>query len=149
VSTEPVIRDLVVNRRARFEFLLTDTFEAGIVLLGPEVKSLRAGRGNLQEAHVRVKDGSAWLHGFHISPYAQANRMAPEPLRVRRLLLNRSEIAKLRKAVDQKGMTIVPLRIYLKGRLIKIEIAIGKGKKLHDKRQSIKQREANRDMGRS
>jgi SsrA-binding protein len=142
-------QDLVVNRRARHEFFLLDKFEAGIALLGSEVKSLRAGHGNLQESWVTIKDGSAWLHGFHISPYTEANRNNHEPLRVRRLLLNRSEIDKIQKAVHQKGMTAVPVRIYVKGRYIKVEIALAKGKKLHDKRDTLKQRDAEREMARA
>jgi len=142
------IRDLVVNRRARFEYELDDSFEAGLVLLGSEVKSLRDGKGNLQESYVDLKDGEAWLHGCHISPYKQANRNNHEPLRPRKLLLHRSELAKLQKGKGQKGMTIVPLRLYLKGRRIKIEIALGKGKKLHDKRHSLKAKTARRDMER-
>lgn len=148
MSAPSAVRDLVVNRRARFEYHLSDFFEAGVALTGSEVKSLRAGQGNLQEAHIRIRDGSAFLYGCHISPYAQANRMNHEPLRPRQLLLHAAEINKLRKAVEQKGMTIVPTRIYLKGRRIKVEIAVGKGKKLHDKRHTIKQREAKRDMDR-
>lgn len=143
------IRDLVVNRRAKFEYELTDTFEAGLALTGSEVKSLRDGRGNLQEAFVRVdRKGEAWLMNCHISPYAQANRNNHEPLRPRKLLLKRSELDKLAKGVGQKGMTVVPKRLYLKGRLIKLELALGKGKKLHDKRQSLKKKDAQRDMDR-
>lgn len=148
MSSSPDIRDLVVNRRARFEYELTDTFEAGLVLQGSEVKSLRDGRGNLQEAFVKLEDGEAWLMNCHISPYAQANRNNHEPLRPRRLLLHRNEITKLEKGVGQKGMTVVPKRLYLKGRRIKVEIALGKGKKLHDKRQSLKARSAKREMDR-
>jgi len=141
--------DLIVNRKARFEYHLLDTFEAGISLLGSEVKSLRAGRGNLLDAHVAIREGSAWLHGCHISPYEQANRNNHEPLRVRRLLLHRSEIEKIAKAVQQKGMTAVPVRVYVRGRRIKVEVALAKGKKLHDKRETLKQRDAERDMARA
>jgi SsrA-binding protein len=149
VSQPAFQHDLIVNRRARHEYFLLDSFEAGIALLGSEVKSLRAGHGNLQEAWIALKDGSAWLHGCHISPYAQANRNNHEPLRVRRLLLHRSEIDKIQKAVQQKGMTAVPVRIYVKGRHIKVEIALAKGKKLHDKRETLKQRDAEREMARA
>lgn len=145
---EAPIRDLVTNRRARFDYQLEDRFEAGLSLLGSEVKSLRAGRGNLQEAWVRLDDDGATIVGLHISPYAEANRNNHEPLRERRLLLNRAELAKLRKAVTVKGRTIVPVRIYLKGSWIKVEIAVGLGKKSHDKRQSIKERDAQREIAR-
>ena len=147
-SQNSQVKDLVVNRRAGFEYELSDTFEAGLALLGSEVKSLRNGRGNLQEAYVRIQNDEAWLMGCHISPYAQANRNNHEPLRPRKLLLKRAELTKLEKAVGQKGMTIVPKKIYLRGRLIKLEMAIGRGKKLHDKRNSMKERDAKRDMAR-
>ncbi len=147
-SQNSQVKDLVVNRRAGFEYELSDTFEAGLALLGSEVKSLRNGRGNLQEAYVRIQNDEAWLMGCHISPYAQANRNNHEPLRPRKLLLKRAELTKLEKAVGQKGMTIVPKKIYLRGRLIKLEMAIGRGKKLHDKRNSMKERDAKRDMER-
>jgi len=146
--SQPPIRDLVTNRRARFDYQLDDRFEAGLSLLGSEVKSLRGGRGNLQEAWVRLDDGGAWLVGCHISPYTEANRNNHEPLRERQLLLNKSELAKLRKAVGAKGRTIVPLRIYLKGSWIKLEVAVGVGKKSHDKRHSIKERDAKREIAR-
>ncbi|MGC6494674.1 MAG: SsrA-binding protein SmpB [Myxococcota bacterium] len=142
------IRDLIVNRRASFEFFIEDRFEAGLSLLGSEVKSLRAGRGNLQEAYVRLTDRGAVISGLHISPYEQANRNNHEPLRERQLLLNPSEIAKLRKATREKGLTVVPLRLYLKGSWIKMEIAIAKGKKLHDKRHALKERTAKQELRR-
>lgn len=146
-ETKTVIRDLLVNRRALHEFFVEDRFEAGIVLLGPEVKSLRQGLANLQEAWIRLdKEGSAWLEGCHISPYREANRFNPEPTRARRLLLRAPELAKLHKGTAEKGLTIIPLRIYLKGRFVKLEIALAKGKKLHDKRATIKERDARKEM---
>lgn len=149
MSAKDSTKDLILNRKARYEYHLSDIMEAGIALLGSEVKSLRAGRGNLQEAFVQLKDDGAWLHGCHISPYEQANRNNHEPLRPRRLLLHKAELAKLDKGVGKKGMTIVPIRVYVKGRRIKVEIALGQGKKLHDKRASIKEREAKRAMDRA
>jgi SsrA-binding protein len=143
------VRVLVENRRARFDYALEDTFEAGIALAGSEVKSVRMGKANLQEAWVRLDADGAWLMGCHISPYAEANRFNHEPLRERRLLLNRSELAKLRKQVSIRGRTIVPTRIYLKGSWVKVEIAVATGKKLHDKRHAIKERESKREMARS
>lgn len=142
------VRDLVTNRRARFDYLLEDRFEAGLSLVGSEVKSLRAGRANLQEAWVRLDDDSAWLIGCHISPYAEANRFNHEPLRERRLLLRKAELAKLHKATGERGRTIVPVRLYLKGSWVKVEIAVGVGKKLHDKRHALKERDARREMDR-
>lgn len=140
-------RSLIENRRARFEYHLKDTFEAGIALLGSEVKSLRGGRANLQEAWVRLDDDGATLMGLHVSPYVQTTQGGHEPLRPRRLLLNHSELAKLAKGVG-KGLTIVPTRVYIKGRYIKVEIALAQGKKLHDKRQTIKERDLDREMRR-
>lgn len=140
-------RSLIENRRARYEYHLDEHFEAGIVLLGSEVKSLRGGRGNLQEAWVRLDEEGPTLVGFHISPYEQANRQNHEPLRPRRLLLNRHEIRKLYKGKD-KGLTIVPTKVYISGRHIKVEIALARGKKLHDKRAAIKERDVAREMRR-
>jgi len=148
MSAPDLIQDLVVNRKARHEYLLLDTFEAGLALVGSEVKSLRGGQGNLQEAYIRMEKGEVWLVNCHISPFKQANIHNHEPTRRRKLLLNRTEINKIAKGVGQKGMTIVALRIYLKGRRIKLELALGKGKKLHDKRQTMKARDAKRDLER-
>ncbi len=144
-----VIRDIVRNRKARHHYLILDTFEAGIALQGSEVKSLRMGNANLQEAHVAVRADGAWLHGCHIAHYAEANQFNHNPTRVRRLLLHRHELSKLRKSTSQKGTTIVPLRIYMKGSWVKVEIALAKGKKLHDKRHTLKAKQSKRDMGRS
>lgn len=140
-------RDLVVNRKARHDFEILDHFEAGIALQGSEVKSLRNGRANLQEAHVHLaSDGNAWLIGCHISPYAEANRFNHDPLRQRQLLLSRNELLKLRRQTAERGMTIVPLRLYLKGSWVKVEIAVARGRKLHDKRQAMKEKEARSEM---
>jgi SsrA-binding protein len=141
-------RDLVKNPKARHEFHVLDVFEAGVGLLGSEVKSLRAAKGNLREAYIRLKGDGAWLMQCHISAYTPANRQNHDPVRPRRLLLNRHELAKLRRGTREKGMTIVPLRIYLKGSLIKVEIALSKGKKLHDKRETLKARDAERALRR-
>lgn len=141
-------RNLVEHRRARFEYELLDTFEAGLSLLGSEVKSIRNGRANLAQAFVRLKGGNAVLVGCHISPYEQANRNNHDPLRERQLLLKRHEIEKLRKGLTQKGMTIVPVRLYLSGSLIKLELALAKGKHLYDKRQSLKEKDQKRQIAR-
>ena len=137
-------KDFATNRYARFAYYILDTFEAGVVLQGTEVKSLRLGRCNLKEAYARVQDGEVWLLNCHISPYDHGNRENHEPLRPRKLLLKRSQIFKLEKEVIG-GMTIVPLRVYAKDNHIKIEIGIGKGKQLHDKRATIKEREVERE----
>jgi SsrA-binding protein len=142
------VRDLAVNRRARFEYHIDDQFEAGLSLLGSEVKSVRAGKVNLSQAYVRLTPAGASLVGAHIATYEQANRNNHEPLRERRLLLHRHELEKLRKGLTQKGMTIVPLRLLLRGSLIKLEIGLARGKKLHDKREALKERTHQREMDR-
>lgn len=142
------IRNLVVNRKARHDYFIEDVFEAGISLLGSEVKSLRAGQGNLQEAFIRLDGKGAVLQGFHISPYLQANINNHDPLRHRRLLLRQPELAKLKKKTAEKGRTIVPLRVYLKGSLVKVEIALATGKKNYDKRQALKEKTAKAEMRR-
>jgi SsrA-binding protein len=147
-SDTPRIKMLVENRRARHDYDLKDKFEAGVALVGSEVKSLRAGKGNLQEAYVTVRANGVWLIDAHISPYAQANQFNHKPRRARRLLLHHHEISKLRKASKIRGMTIVPLKLYLKGSYVKLEIALGKGRQQHDKRHALKAREAKRDMDR-
>ncbi|MBN2801214.1 MAG: SsrA-binding protein SmpB [Deltaproteobacteria bacterium] len=139
---------MVVNRAARHEYEIVDRFEAGLALLGSEVKSLRGGRGNLKEAFVRLDGREAFLVGCHISPYPWANRENHDPTRQRKLLLNRSELLKLKRGTAEKGMTVVPLRLYLKGSKIKLEIALARGRKSHDKRQAIKERDAQREMSR-
>ncbi|MBM3152544.1 MAG: SsrA-binding protein SmpB [Chloroflexi bacterium] len=139
---------VATNRKAGFEYFLLERFEAGLALQGSEIKSIRAGQISLAEAYVRVEEGQAWLVEAHIAPYIQANRFNHDPKRPRRLLLHDREIRELWDAIRQKGMTIVPLRVYLKDGRAKLEIAIAKGKKLHDKRQAIAKRDAEREMKR-
>lgn len=140
---------VAVNRRARHEFLITDTFEAGLVLTGTEIKSVRAGKANLADAYARVEKGEAWLVGAHIAPYDAGNRYNHEPRRDRKLLLHRSEIDELMGRAAAKGLTVVPLRLYItsKGRA-KIELGLARGKQLHDRRRSIAERDSRRDMER-
>ncbi|NCG21940.1 MAG: SsrA-binding protein SmpB [Rhodobacterales bacterium] len=145
----PALKILVENRKAKHEYDIGDRFEAGISLLGSEVKSLRNGRGNLAEAYVVIRPSGAWLMDCHISPYAQANQFNHEPLRKRQLLLKQPELAKMRKATQQKGMALVPLKIYVKGSRIKLEFAIAKGRKNYDKRQALKTRDAKKDIRRA
>ena len=134
------------NRKARFNFELLEKFEAGIVLRGTEVKSLREGKLNLGDSYCDVSnDGEVWLVGAHISPYASGNRFNVEPLRKRKLLLHRREIEKLGSRIRERGLTLVPTRVYLKKGLVKVEIALARGKKTHDKRESIKTRDVERD----
>ena len=126
------------NRKARHEFQILETFEAGIELKGPEVKSLRAGNVSFQDAHARVQRGELWLHSVHISPYEQANRSNVDPVRARRLLLHRHEIRRLVGKIKEKGLTIVPLEIYFARGYAKVNLALARGKKLYDKREDLK-----------
>lgn len=143
------IRLLVENRRAKFGYTLTDTYEAGIVLRGSEVKSLRSsGTSNLQDAFVEIRDDGAWLLSCYIAPYDKANRENHEPRRMRQLLLHKRELAKLRKATRERGMTIIPTKLYFKGSHVKVEISVAQGKKQYDKRQSIKERDIKKQLRR-
>ena len=136
------------NRKAKHEYFLLDTFEAGLVLKGSEIKSIRAGQLSLAQAYVSIENGEAWLVNAHVAPYNQANRFNHDPLRPRKLLLHRKQIKKLFENVRQKGTTIVPLRVYLKDGKAKVEIALAKGKKHYDKRAEIAKRDAQRDLDR-
>jgi SsrA-binding protein len=140
---------IATNRRARFDYELLDRFEAGLVLLGPEVKSLRAGRANLTDAYATVRKGELWLVSAHISPYEQAGRENTEPRRDRKLLMHRNEIARLRSKINEKGLTLVPVSLYWKDGRAKCELALARGKRRHDKRQTIRQREEKREVDRA
>jgi SsrA-binding protein len=143
------IKVLATNRKASFEYFLLDKFEAGLSLQGSEIKSIRAGQISIKEAYVDVQDGKqAWLVEAHIAPYAQANQFNHEPRRKRKLLLHKKEIRELWDNVRIKGMTILPLRVYLKNGRAKIEIALAKGKKAYDKRATIAKRDAERSADR-
>jgi SsrA-binding protein len=133
------------NRKARFEYQLLDTFEAGLALKGTEIKSVRNGQISLQEAYVRTDGKQAWLVGAHVAPYEHAGIFQHDPDREKKLLLHKREIRELYDAVRIKGLTIVPVRVYLKGGRAKVEIAIAKGKKQYDKRETIKQRDIERE----
>ena len=134
------VKTVSTNRKARFEYFLQETFEAGLELRGTEIKSIRKGQISLQEAYVRTDGKQAWLVGAHVAPYEHASAYQHDPDRERKLLLHKREIKELWDAVRIKGMTIVPVRVYLKAGRAKLEIAIAKGKKQYDKRESIKQR---------
>jgi len=137
------------NKKARHDYFIEDIFEAGMVLLGPEVKSLRAGKANLRDGYASVKNGEVFLHNVHISPYAYTTVSPPAPTRVRKLLLHKREIKKLIGKIKEKGVALIPLRIYFKGNgKAKIEIGLARGKKLYDKRHAIKERETKRELNR-
>ncbi len=142
------IKIVATNRKAKFEYFLLDLFEAGVSLKGSEIKSIRAGQISIKEAYIRVDEHEAWLMEAHVAPYAEANRFNHEPRRPRQLLLHKKEIRKLRDSVRKKGLTVIPTKVYLKGGRAKVEIALARGKKLHDKRQALKAKESERDMKR-
>lgn len=137
------------NRKARHEFEILETLEAGMELRGPEVKSLRAGHVSFLDAFARVERGEVWLYSLHISPYEQANRFNVDPTRPRKLLLNRQEIRRLATKVDEKGLTLVPLDIHFSRGYAKVTLAVGRGKKLHDKRETLKRRVQEREAQRA
>ncbi|EKP94907.1 MULTISPECIES: SsrA-binding protein SmpB [Thermaerobacter] len=138
------VRLVAENRKARHDYFVDETFEAGLVLTGTEIKSIRAGRVNLRDSHARVERGEVWLYGVHIAPYEHGNRFNHEPDRPRKLLLHRREIDYLAGRVRERGYTLVPLKLYLKGGWAKVELALARGKKSYDKRATIAQREAQR-----
>ncbi len=147
---QPVSGKVVcTNKKARHDYFIEDTFEAGMVLVGPEVKSLRAGKANLKDGYASVKNGEVFLHNVHISPYEFTTVSPPAPLRVRKLLLHKREINKLIGKIKEKGVALIPLKIYFKGNgKAKLELGLARGKKLYDKRHAIKEREAAREMNR-
>jgi SsrA-binding protein len=137
------------NRKARHDYDLEERYEAGMVLLGTEVKSLRNGKANLKDSYARVVDGEVFLIGCHISPYEMGSHSNHEPERARKLLLHKREIKRLTGKTQERGLTLVPLRIYFKNRVAKVELALAKGKKVYDKRETMKRRTADREMERA
>ena len=142
------IKVIAENRKARHEYHIEDVIEAGIVLQGTEVKSIRGRRVNLKDSFAKVENNEVFLYGMHISPYEQGNRFNHDPLRVRKLLLNRSEIRRLIGITREKGMALIPLRLYFRRGRVKLELAVARGKKLYDKRHTIADRDADREMER-
>ncbi len=138
-----------MNRKARHEYHIDETYEAGLVLMGSEIKAIRAGRVNLQDAYAVIRNGEAWLLNMHIGPWHQAGRHGHEPRRERKLLLHRHEIDRLAGKVQAKGYTLVPLRLYLKDGWAKVELALARGKKLYDKREAIRKRDIEREIDRA
>lgn len=142
------VKQIANNKKAYHDYFIEDTYEAGIALVGTEVKSLRMGKCSLKESYIQIKKGECLIHGMHISPYEKGNIFNRDPLRVRKLLLHDYEIRKLQAGVERDGYTIMPLKVYLKGQLVKLEIGLAKGKKLYDKRESIKERDIKRQAER-
>jgi SsrA-binding protein len=141
-------KTIVQNRKARHDYFIEETLEAGIALTGTEVKSLRLGRANLQDSYVSIKNGEAFIVGLHISPYDMGNRFNHDPLRTRKLLLHRYEIIKLQTQIQKKGLTLIPLSLYFKKGMVKVELAVARGKKLYDKRDDIAAKDAKREIDR-
>ena len=142
-------RDIAVNRRARHDYVIEESIEAGLVLTGSEVKSLRAGKAQLKDSYGQIKRGELWLFNAHISEYSPSAQFGHEPTRTRKLLLHRREIERLVGKVKEKGLTLVPLRLYFKRGHAKVELGLGRGKKLYDKREAIKERETRREVDRA
>jgi SsrA-binding protein len=148
-NSSPGGRDITVNRRARHDSHIEENFEAGLVLTGSEVKSLRAGKVQLKDSYGRIERGEVWLFNAHISPYAASAQFGHEPTRSRKLLLNRREIEHLIGKVKERGLTLIPLRMYFKNGRAKVELGLARGKKLYDKREATKEREVKREMDRA
>ncbi len=146
---QPYFRTVADNRRARFDYDLMERVEAGLALTGTEIKSVRAGQANIRDAYAQIRDGEMWLQNMHVAPWSGGGPWNHEPLRPRRLLLHRGEIDRLARQVLQKGLTIVPLRLYIKGHHAKVEVALAKGRRTYDKRQAIIRRETEREIGRA
>ncbi len=140
---------ITVNRQAYHDYFVDETYEAGIALTGTEIKSIRAGKANLRGAYARVKDGEVWIEGMHIAPYEQGSYMNQDPLRPRKLLLRRRQIDHLVGRVQAKGLTLVPLRLYITHNRAKVELGLARGKKQYDKREAIAERDARREMARA
>ena len=143
------MRSVAENRKAFHDYFIDETYEAGISLVGTEVKSIREGKANLKDSYVLIKDGEAFLLNCHISPYSHGNIMNHDPLRTRKLLLKKQEIDRLRGKLIQKGYTLIPTKMYFKGPYVKLEIGLARGKKLFDKREALKEKEANRQIERA
>ena len=139
---------VITNCKARHDYLILDAWECGIVLLGPEVKSIRDSRANLLDAYARVEDGEVWMYGMHVSPYA-FSRGDLDPVRRRKLLLNGREIAEIAQRTEEKGLTLIPLRVYFKDGRAKVELGLARGKRAYDKRHAIAERDANRETARA
>jgi SsrA-binding protein len=143
------IKVIASNKKAFHDYFIDETYEAGIMLTGTEVKSIRDGKVNLKESFCRIMNGEVFINNMNIAEYAFGNRENHEPTRMRKLLLHHTEIDKLIRLTEQKGLSLVPTKIYFKGNYVKLELGVGRGKKMHDKRETLKQKEANREMAKA
>ena len=148
IMQEKSVKLIANNKKARHDYFIEDTYEAGVVLHGTEVKSLRMGKCSIKESFVRIEKGEVYVYGMHISPYEKGNIFNKDPLRVKKLMLHKYEINKIAGKVSEKGYTLVPLKVYFKGSLVKMEIGLGRGKKLYDKRQDIAKKDQRRESER-
>jgi SsrA-binding protein len=148
VKTKTAEKIIAQNKTARLNYFIDDTYEAGIALVGTEVKALREGKANLKDSYALVKDGEVFIHEMHISPYTFGNRSNHDPLRVRKLLLHKGEIKRLYGRSREKGLALIPLKVYFKNGKIKVEVGVGRGKRLYDKRESLKNKEDRREIDR-
>lgn len=148
-NAREAVQSIARNKRARFDYEILEQWEAGIVLTGTEVKSLRAGRATINDAFGIVKDGELWILNMHVPPYEQGNQFNHDPARTRKLLLHRREVRRLIGGVERQGLTLVPLELYFKGSHAKVRIALARGKKVHDKRETIRRREGDREIARA
>jgi SsrA-binding protein len=139
---------ITTNRKARHDYEIIDSLEVGIVLVGTEVKAIREGKVNLKDSYARIRDGELWLIGTHISPYSKSDSESHDPLQERKLLVNRKELKKLNRQIEEKGVTLIPLKMYFKRHLIKLELGLARGKRKYDKRAAIAERDMKRDMER-
>jgi SsrA-binding protein len=146
---KPGMKIISQNKQARRHFEIGETYEAGLALVGTEVKALREGKCNLTDSYAVIRDGEAFIHDMHISPYSHGNIMNHDPLRVRKLLLHRRELKRLYGKTRERGLTLIPLKVYFKNSKVKVELGIGRGRKLHDKRQELKRRTDKREMERA
>lgn len=143
------IKIIATNKKAYHDYFISEVFEAGLVLTGTEVKSIRAGKVNLKESFCRIKDGEVFINNMNVAEYTHGNRENHDPTRMRKLLLHHAEIDKLIRMTEQKGLALIPTKIYFKNNYIKLEIGLGRGKKLHDKRETLKRKEADREMAKA
>lgn len=143
------VKTIATNRKARHDYFIDDTFEAGLVLTGTEIKSIRAGRVNLRDSYAAVKDGELWMHNAHIAPYDQGTYSNHEPRRPRKLLMHRREINRIAGKLLERGFTLVPLRLYLRNNLAKVELGLARGKKQYDKRATLREKETRREIDRA
>ncbi len=147
-TTRPAVKLIASNKKAYHDYFIDEKYECGIELFGTEVKSIRMGHCSIKEAFVRIENGEVWIRGMHINPYEKGNIFNKDPLRTRKLLLHKSEIRKLLGKVKEKGYTLIPLQVYFKGSLVKVEIGLARGKKLYDKREDMAKKDARREAER-